>query len=42
GPPCPNLDYLRELIAKLGLDVRENTTISQKAEDRRSAGTYRS
>jgi predicted metal-binding protein len=42
GPPCPHLDYLKQLIAKLGLDVCEDTSISQKAEDRRKAGTYRS
>ena len=42
GPPCPHLDYLRDLIGKLGVDVREDTSISQKAEERRKAGTYRS
>ena len=40
GPPCPHLDYLRTLVAKLGLDIRENTAISQKAEKRRQAGEY--
>ena len=24
GPPCPHLDYLRELIAKLALDVADD------------------
>jgi predicted metal-binding protein len=41
GPPCPHLDYLKELIAKLGLDVRDDTSISQKAEQRRKDGTYK-
>lgn len=40
APPCPHIDYLKALIAKLGLDVREDTTISQKAEQRRLEGTY--
>ena len=42
GPPCPHLDYLRQLIAKLNLDVREDTHISVKAEQRRQAGIYQS
>ena len=41
GPPCPHLDYLKELIGRLGLDVREDTSISQKAEKRRIAGVYK-
>jgi hypothetical protein len=35
------LDYLRQLIAKLGLDVCEDTKISAKAAERREAGIYR-
>jgi predicted metal-binding protein len=42
GPPCPHLDYLKLLIAKNGLDVSENTSISQKSEERRKAGIYSS
>jgi len=42
GPPCPHLDYLKELIGKLELDVSEHTSISPKAEERREAGIYRS
>jgi len=42
GPACPHLGYLKELIGKLGLDVRETTSISQKAEKRRQAGRYKS
>ena len=40
APPCPHLDYLRGLIAKLGLDVREDTFIDEKSETRRKAGLY--
>jgi len=41
GPACPHLDYLKELIGKLGLDVCEDTSISPKAEERRQAGVYK-
>ncbi len=41
GPPCPHLDYLKELISRLGLDVCEDTSISEKAEARRETGIYR-
>lgn len=40
GPPCPHLDYLKELIAKLSLDMVEGTNISPKAEARRLEGKY--
>jgi len=40
GPACPHLDYLKALIAKLGVDVREDTTISKRAEQRRVEGVY--
>ena len=40
GPPCPHLDYLKTLIAKLGLEVLEDTHISQTAEKRRAEGLY--
>ena len=40
GPPCPHLDYLRTLVAKLGVDLREDTSISEKAEQRRKGGDY--
>ncbi|HUT09780.1 MAG TPA: CGGC domain-containing protein [Thermoguttaceae bacterium] len=42
GPPCPHLDYLKVLIARAGLDVREGTQISEAAEKKRKAGTYAS
>ena len=38
--PCPHLDYLKALIAKLGLDVREDTNLSKTAEKRRQEGIY--
>jgi len=42
GPPCPHLKYLKALIAKVGLDVGEDTTVSKKAEDGRRTGRYAS
>ena len=42
GPPCQHLDYLRDLIGRLGLDMREDTSISEMAEERREKGMYRS
>ena len=41
GPPCPHLDYLKELIAKLFLDLVEGSNISPKAEARRREGRYK-
>lgn len=41
GPPCPHLGYLKELVAKLGLAVREGTWVSLRAEQRRAEGRYR-
>ena len=38
--PCPHLDYLKSLIAKLGLDLSEDTYIYEKSETRRKAGLY--
>ncbi len=40
GPPCPHIDYLKELIKRIGLDIHENTHISVKAEKRRQEGIY--
>ncbi len=40
GPSCPHLDYIKSLIAKIGLDFMENTNISAKAEERRRKGEY--
>ena len=41
GPPCPHLDYLKDLIVRLGLPLVEGTNISPKAEARRLEGRYR-
>jgi len=38
--PCPHLDYLKGLIVKIGLDICEDTFISEKSEQRRKAGMY--
>jgi predicted metal-binding protein len=38
--PCPYLDYLKGLIAKLGLDVCEDTWISEASDERRKEGSY--
>jgi hypothetical protein len=38
--PCPHLDYLKSLIAKLGLDMCEDTYIYEKSERRRAEGLY--
>lgn len=38
--PCPHLDYLKALIAKLGLDVREDTCINETSRKRREEGVY--
>ena len=38
--PCPHLDYIKGLIAKLGLDVCEDTVIANKSQERRDAGLY--
>ena len=42
GTPCPHLEYLKGLIAKIGLDVLEGTQISKKSQQRREAGIYKS
>lgn len=40
GPPCPHLDFLKTLIARTGLDVCEDTRISDKSQRRRREGKY--
>lgn len=40
APPCPHLDYLRTMIARLGLDVYQDTRISELSETRRREGRY--
>lgn len=41
SPRCPHAEYIRELIARAGLDCREDTVISEKSEKRRRDGTYK-
>ena len=40
GPACPHLDYLKTLIQRVGLEAREDTSITAKAEERRKTGVY--
>ena len=40
APVCPHLDYLKTLISRLGLDIRSDTVISAKSEQRRKDGIY--
>jgi predicted metal-binding protein len=40
--PCPHLDYIKDLIAKIGIDIMEDTVISERSEDRRKQGIYKS
>ena len=42
APPCPHLDYLKSLVARAGLDLKEDTWISKTSEKRRQEGRYRS
>lgn len=42
GPRCPHLEYLKEIIGRLKVDVGLDTAISRKAEERRAAGCYAS
>ena len=42
APPCPHLAYLKTLIERIGLEVREGTVLSEKSERRRRDGTYHS
>jgi len=40
GPVCPHIDYLKALIAKLNLQLVEDTWISKTAHKRRQQGIY--
>ena len=42
GPPCPHLDYLKDLISKLGLAMAMDTHLSSRATKRRQEGVYKS
>ena len=41
SPRCPHAEYLRELIARVGLRVREDTVISEQSDQKRQDGTYK-
>ena len=40
--PCPNLDYIKGLIDKIGLDFCEDTVISKTTQKRRDEDLYTS
>jgi len=42
APPCPHLGYIRTLIERIGIDVQDDTVISDKSQRRRAEGTYQS
>jgi predicted metal-binding protein len=42
GPPCPFINQIRELISRHGLDIYNDTHISEKSEERRQHGIYSS
>ncbi len=42
APPCPHLDYIKTLVARIGLDLREDTVISATSQKRRDEGAYKS
>lgn len=41
APPCPHLDYLKQLVDKLGLDHLDGTRISKNSERLRKEGKYK-
>ena len=40
SPRCLFVDYMKELIARAGFEVREDTHLNPKAEERRATGVY--
>ena len=40
GPPCPHVDYIKNLIGRIGLDIRDGTVISPLSEKRRAGGKW--
>ncbi len=40
GPPCPHLDYIKTLVERIGFDLRQDTVVSAKSEQRRKDGIY--
>jgi len=41
SPQCMFTDYMKELIARAGIECREDTHLSAKAEGRRASGKYK-
>jgi len=42
GPACPHLEYLQDVIGKLGVDVSLDTVINETSEKLRKKGVYKS
>lgn len=42
SPPCPHLDYIKTLIARIGIDVCQDTVIDETSEKKRTDGKYNS
>jgi len=40
SPPCPHLDYLRQILAGLKVDIRDDTVMNKLSEERRKSGVY--
>lgn len=40
GPPCPHLECIKTVIDRVGLDVCQDTFISEVAQRRRQKGKY--
>ena len=40
GPPCPHIDYIKDLIGRIGLDIRDDTVISSLSKKRRKDGVW--
>jgi predicted metal-binding protein len=41
SPRCLFTDYMKELIARTGIECREDTHVSRTAESRRTSGSYK-
>lgn len=41
GPKCPHLDYIKELLSRLEMDIVEDTKIGGKAQRKRDEGIYK-
>jgi predicted metal-binding protein len=40
SPPCEHLGYIKTLIARIGIDICEDTAISETSQKRREQGIY--